>query len=122
MARRKGRLLGLSEIVQRVLVEDEVAHRNERIVLMRDDFGDVEDVKTVLHSIDLRHDLNGQSPFSGVAALDVIEQILCCVVWLGSLKSISLFSGEVLDACFGAEMELYPMYFTLLIDPTVGVR
>lgn len=78
---RKGQLLNLVEEVFRIPVQDKLADRAKREVLMRPDFGDVE-CEEAVRALCLfgRHRLNVDSILGEVAALDGFVQQLGTIV------------------------------------------
>ena len=118
----KGNLLSLSEIVLRVLVEDEFANWDERVILLRDGLSHIENVELVVFTLLLGDELNVPSPRGEVALSDVVVQVLCGIVLVGSCEICSLFAGEVLDALIGLEVILDVVNFALIVHPLVSVR
>lgn len=62
MGRSESRLLNLSEVVLRVLVEHNLANWNEWVILVRDNLGDIKNVVFVVLSLFLGNELNIPSP------------------------------------------------------------
>lgn len=58
VTRRKSSLLSLSEMVEGVSVEDDLAHLDEGVVLLRDHLGRVEQVVLVIGDFPLRNGLD----------------------------------------------------------------
>lgn len=58
----ESRLLDLSEVVLRILVEHDLANWNQRIVLVRNNLGDVENIVFVVLSLFLGNELNIPCP------------------------------------------------------------
>jgi hypothetical protein len=58
----ESRLLNLSKIVFRVLVQNELANWDERVILLRNGLGYIENVIFVIFSLFLRNKLDIPSP------------------------------------------------------------
>jgi hypothetical protein len=70
MTRREGRLLNISEIIERIPVQSEFADFVQRIVRVRPNLGDIKYVESVGFSILLRHQLDVPGPRRIVALLN----------------------------------------------------
>ena len=73
-------LLDLREEVVRVAVQHQPADRNQRVVLVAPDLGDVERIVAIGRRVVERHDLDVGLPRGDAAAFDVLEQIARRVV------------------------------------------
>ena len=118
----KGYLLSLSEIVLRVLVEEDLANWDERVILLGDCLSHVENVELVVFALLLGDELNVPCPRGEVALSDVFVKVLRGIVLVGGGEILSLLASEVLDALIGLEVILDIVNFALLVHPLVGVR
>src|SRR5712671_5113642 len=113
---RERGLLDFGEIILGIAVELEHADLDQRVILVRPNFGKVEGVVPVLADIALRHDLHGEFPFREIAPLDRAEEI--ALVGLAVLRDPlgSFCIGPVLDALHGLEVEFYPVPLVVSVD------
>ena len=118
----KSRLLYLSKVVLGVLVEDDFADGDKRVVLVRDNLCNIKDVILVLLTLLLGNELNIPGPRREVALLDVLEEVLSGIILASCRKLTSLFGGKVLNPLVGLEVILDIVNLTLVINPLVGVR
>lgn len=119
----KGGLLDLGEEVLRVLVEGEVPHRDQRVVLLRPGLRQVEGVPAVPLGIVERHDLHLDVPGGVVAALDGLVKVGAGVVEVAGPDELpGVLVGEVVPALAGLEVVLHPEALTGGVDPLVDVR
>src|SRR5260370_42651149 len=105
--RRERGLLDLGEIILRIAVELKGADLDQRIVLVRPHFGQVEGVVPVLADVALRHDLHEELPFREIAFLDGLEQI--ALMSLADAANLLRRVGvtPVLDALLCLEVKFY---------------
>lgn len=75
MARRESGLLNFGVVVLRVAVQSHLANSMKRIVGVRPDLGDVEDIESVVLSILLGHELDVPGPAGEVTLLDGVIEI-----------------------------------------------
>ena len=121
VGRGERRLLHVGEVVVRVLVELQHAHRDQRIVAVRPHLGEVERVDLVALGVGLRHHLHIDLPAREVAPLDGIEQI--------GLAGLSILTDDIgrlficveAVALLGLEVELDPEAFVGVVDKAEGV-
>ena len=121
VSRREGNLLHLSEVVLDISVQNQLSDWNERVVFMRPDLGDIEDVPLVGGGILLRHDLGKHGPGGGISFLDVVEELSGGEVGINALHLVGLWPGEVLDSGVGLEVPFDVEDLSLLVDPSEGV-
>lgn len=120
---RERDLLDLGEVVVDVLVQRHLADLAQRVVLVRPDVGQVEDVDALLlpslTRLLLGHDLDLQSPSGVVTLLDRLEQVVLheVVRLLGSLVGV----GLVLLALIREHVELGIDPLLLVVDELDGV-
>lgn len=98
MAWGKRRLLDVLEVIGRVLVEHQLADRDQGVVSMRPDLGDIKNVPAVLGPFCLGHHLNLEVPLNSFSALDVEEEIASGVVRVRTLELVCSFGGQTLNA------------------------
>lgn len=141
MRRRERDLLDLREVVLYVLVEGDLADGAKRVVGVRPDLGQVENVVTELLGLLSRHGLlrnrlatprrtrwkakfrtyDVDSPRREPASLDILEQELSTVVGILASKLASLSVSESLEAAVLAKMNLDIMEFALAVHKLEGV-
>ncbi len=121
VARRRRELLHLGVVVDRVAVQGEPPHLDQRVVRVRPHLGQVERVEPVAGRVIERHDLHVHGPAGVLAARDRLEQIPGVVVVVGPDQLGRLGVGEELDALVGLEVVLHPEPLARLVDPHVGV-
>ena len=114
--RRERGLLDLGEVVLRVAVQLELAHLDERELLVAPRLRDVERVLLVVLRRGLVHHLDGERPLRELAALDGVEQVALMALAVARDDLAGLFVGEVLDALLGLEVELHPHALVIFVD------
>lgn len=119
---REGGLLSLSEVVLRVSVQSKLSNGNKRVVGMGPDLSDIENIKSVVLGILLRHDLNEERPSGEVSLFDRVEKIPGGVVRIFHGELSSLSSSEVLDSLVSLEVLLDEESLSLSVNPDKGVR
>ena len=117
----KGGLLNLSVVVLWVSIEGHLTNSVERVVLMRPNLGDVEDIESVVFSVLLRHQLNVPGPRWEVALGNGVEEIRGGEVLILKSHLVLLLSGEVLDSLVSLEVVLNKVNLTLLVNPLESV-
>lgn len=73
-------MLSFSEVVLRVLVEDQLSDRNEGIVTMWDNLGHIKDIPLVVEAVLLGNDLHAHRPLGSLASVEVVDQISSSIV------------------------------------------
>ena len=121
VGRGKGGLLHMGEVVVRVLVELQHAHRDQRVVAVRPHLGEVERVDVVSLGFGLRHHLHIDLPAREVAPLDGIEQIRLTGLPILPDGGGGLFIGVEAVALLGLEVELDPEALVGIVDKAEGV-
>lgn len=121
VGRRESGLLGFGKVVGRVAVQNELTVTNERVISMRPNLGDIEDVPLVLLGISFGHDLDVSSPSSSLARGNVVEEITSSMIRILSAHFLSFSGSEVLDTNVSLVVELNVESFTLFIDGLEGV-
>jgi len=119
--RVEGGLLDFGKVVLRVPVEDDLAKLAERVVLVRPDLGEIEDVDVALLGLLRRHGLNVGLPSREVSLVDGLKQVLGGVVWGGTGELGCLLLGEELDTLLGEEVDLGVDPLALLVGELEGV-
>ena len=117
----KGGLLNLSVVVLWVSIEGHLTNSVERVVLMRPNLGDVEDIESVVFSVLLRHQLNVPSPRWEVTLGNGVEEIRGGEVLILKSHLVLLLSGEVLDSLVSLEVVLNKVNLALLVNPLESV-
>mmetsp|Transcript_34855 Transcript_34855/g.86495 ORF Transcript_34855/g.86495 Transcript_34855/m.86495 type:complete len:549 (+) Transcript_34855:1360-3006(+) len=113
---RKGRLLGVLEVVLGVAVEDELADGDQGVVAVRPHLGDVEDVPLVGGGLPLRHDLHEHRPRRELTILDAVVEVPCGIVGIAPCQRPGLLSREVLDPLVSLEVHLDIGHLAVLVD------
>ena len=121
VVRLERRLLDLGVVVGDVAVQRQLPHRDERVVAVRPDLGEVERVEPVGLRVVERHDLHVQRPAREVAVADVLVEVALVVVGVDGRHLVGLVLGEELDALVGLEVVLHPELRAGGVDPHVGV-
>ena len=121
VARRKGGLLDVLEVVFGVAVQHQLAHGDAGVVRVRPDLGHVEDVPAVLVAVGLGHDLDLHRPGHALARLQGVEERAGRVVGVRGLELVGLRGVQVLYSLVGEVVELDPEGLVLLVDPLEGV-
>lgn len=88
-----------------ITVQGQHANLSQWIVLMRPDFGHVENVPPVLLSVGWVHDLNVDLPLGVVPAVNGLEHVSDHVVWVFACNAGSLLGSEVLDSLLSFDMD-----------------
>lgn len=122
MGGSEGALLNLSEIVLRVLVKDNLSDRDQRIVAMGNNLGDVKDVELVVFALLLWDKLDIPGPRGEVALLNVLEEVISSIVLAGGSEFLGLFGREVLDTLVSLEVIFDIVDLSFFINPLVCVR
>lgn len=121
MSRREGGLFGFSEVVINSSVENKLSDRDQRIVCMRNDLGNIEDVPFVVECILFRDSLDRKLPFGSLSSVKVVDQISGSIVRI--IEQIgSLLGSEVFDSGKGFEVKLDPESLAFLVNPTESMR
>jgi hypothetical protein len=76
MTRGESSLFDFSKIVFGVLVQNHLTYFDQRVVRMRPDLGNIEDVPLVLGAISFGHNLNLKGPSGGLSRSNMVEKIL----------------------------------------------
>jgi hypothetical protein len=82
----------------RVLVQDKLANGAERVLVVRPNLGEVENVDVRLFSLLRSHDLNRRVPSREVSRLDGAEEVFVRVVGVVTSELAGLLSSERLEA------------------------
>jgi hypothetical protein len=109
-------LLDVAVIVVGVLVERELADRDQGVVLVWPDAGIIEDVPSVGLGVLWVHDLQVHSPGWVVALFNGVVHILDVVVWLFAREADGV--GSIHGDIAGIGLE---MYLDVLEAPIVGL-
>ena len=121
MGWRKSRLLNLSKIILWVSVQNKSSNRNEWVVRVWPDLGDIENIESVGFSFFFWHHLNENRPSWVLSLLDRFEQISGGRIWVFLNFFVGLLSSQVLDALLSFEVVLDVVSLTSLVDPDKGV-
>lgn len=121
VGRVEGDLLNLSEVVLDVAVENELSEFAKRVVGMRPNLGQVEDVDVGLLGLLGSHGLNVGLPLGEVTALDGLEEVLRGVVGGRSGELTGLLSGKEFDTLLRQHVNLAVDPVALLVDHLEGV-
>ena len=105
MRRLERGLFDLGEIILRIAVQLDGADLDQRIILVRPDFGQVEGDIGRLVGIGLGHDLHAAPPFRVGAALDRLEQVALVAFAVVADNPCRLGVRQGGDTL---QMELYP--------------
>src|SRR5690606_36731341 len=111
----KRSLLGFSKVVLHVAVQFQLADLNQRVVLVRPYFRQVEGVQVILLRLGVRHHLDLNGPAREVTAIYGLNQVLLSTK--GRLFGRFLSSYR-LNALVGLEVPLHPVTLTLCIPQT----
>ena len=122
LRRVEGGLLHFGKEVLRVAVQLHHADFDQRVVLVRPDFGQVERVVGHMGGFMLGHDLHKEGPLRVVAFLQALVQVALVAFAVFADQLLRLRIGQVLDALLRAEVELDPVALVLRIDEAEGVR
>lgn len=90
-------MLSLSKVVVHISVQNEFPDGNERIISVRNNLGNIENVHLVVESLLFRDDLDAQLPLSSLSSVDVVHQVSGSIVAIGK-KVVGLLGSQVLDA------------------------
>jgi len=118
---REGRLLDLGEVVLGVLVEDEFADGSERELLVRPDFGEIENVVAEFLGLLRGHGLDVDSPRGEVARLDGVEESLSGIVGVLTSQLGSRLVVESLESTISADVDLGVDEGAVVLEPLEGV-
>jgi hypothetical protein len=120
--RRESRLLNFSVIVLGVPVQGHLTNSVERVVLVRPNLGDIENIKPVVLGIFFRHELNVESPGRIITFLNRFVEITSGEILILEGHCVLLLGGEIFDALVCFEMVFNVMNFTLIVNPFEGMR
>lgn len=98
MSRREGGLLNILVIVGGVAVKDQFPDRHERIVGVRPNLGDVENIPFVFEAFFLRHDLNEEVPLGCLLTVQVVEEVPLGIIRIFSSQLSSPLRIQVLHS------------------------
>jgi len=119
--RLEGSLLDLGKVIFGISVQNHLANRDQRVILVRPYFGDVERIPLVFPGVFEFHDLNVDGPRGEPLLGNGLEQILLRVVSVFSCKTIAFLLCEVFNALIGLEVILDPVGFSFGVDVLEGV-
>lgn len=88
-----------------VTIQGELADLSQWEVLVRPDFGHVEDVPPVLFRLGRIHDLNVDIPLGIVSSINSLEHISDHVVWVFACNSSGLLGSEILDSLLSLDVK-----------------
>ena len=114
-------MLDLGEVILGIAIQDQPANFDQRIITMRPNLGDIEDVESIILRLLERHDLHFQRPARMVTPVDRIVQIFRCMIGTLPGQAGGFLPREVLDALVGFEMILHPEGLALRVVPFEGV-
>ena len=118
----KGTLLGFGVEVFGVAIQDYLTNRDQRIVAMRPDFGNIVDIISVGLSVREGHDLDEPVPGCSATVQQCLVQVSGCEVRVFHAFLGRFFSREILDSLGSLEVILNQESFALGIDPLESVR
>jgi hypothetical protein len=121
MTRRESDLLDLRKEVLRVRIENKLPNRTKRVLLMRPNLGEIENVIAELLCLLGGHCLDVDCPAGLVATLDGLEEGLDTIVWVLACDFACRFLSEVLEASIGTEVNLDVVEVTIGVDVLEGV-
>ena len=122
IARCERGLLHVLVPVDRVAVQFELAHFDQRVVALRPHLGQVERMDAVGFRLQLGHDLDEQLPLREVALLDCGEQVAAVAFAVMADQDLRLRVGQRFDALLADEVELHPEALAVGVGEAVGVR
>jgi hypothetical protein len=116
-ARRESRLLDVTVVVLRVLVQDQATDLVHGEITTRPDLGDIEGIEAKLQWVSLfrLHDLHLSCPFDLLSVLNGLPQLLLGVVGVLAGNADGLGLGELLLAVLCKEV-------VLDVDEVAGLR
>ena len=109
------------KVVDGVLVEGHFAEFAERDFTLRPDFSQVKDIPTEFLGLFGREDLDITGPAGVIARLDLVEEILSCVVGVLAGEGSCFIVVEGLDTLIDLEMELDVVEVAVLLDEFEGM-
>lgn len=118
---RECHLFDLGEVVLGILIENQLAYRSERVLLVWPNLGQIEDRVLELLGLFDRHRLDVKCPGGVLAALDSLEQVLGRPVRVFTCNFDRLLLGEELRWLIALVVELSVDEVTLIIDELVRV-
>jgi hypothetical protein len=118
----EGRLLDVSEEVVGIAVEHELAHLDQRVVLVEPDLREIERVEAVARRLGVGHHLHLERPGREFAALDCRAQIPLMMLRVLAGDPRALPAGEAADPLVGLEVELHPETLAGVVHPLERVR
>ena len=122
VSRREGDLLHVGKVVGGILVEHELAHRMQRILLVRPHLGHVERIERDAVRLVVVHKLHVQRPRGILLVRDGVEQVLGGIVRILAVQLSRLVLHEVLDALVRLEVKLDPRGLALRVHQLERVR
>ncbi|KPY54789.1 Peroxisomal catalase [Pseudomonas syringae pv. solidagae] len=114
-------LLDFGKVVERVTVQLQLAHLDQRVFFLRPGLGHVERVFMMIRRLSFGHQLDAHLPLGEVALLDGSEQIALSVIRISTGNARSLCGRQILDPLAGLVMPLHPMTLTCCTDEAIGV-
>jgi len=121
VARGKGSLFDLGEIVLRIAIQLDYPHFDQRKFLLRPDLGDVERIFGTAGRLRLAHHLDAELPPGELAPLDRMEKIPLRIIGIAAGKACCLARMQVSDPLHALEVELHPVPLAFTIDQAEGV-
>jgi len=115
-------LLSLGVVVGWVSIQGNFADRDERVIRMGPHLGNIEDIKSVLGSVRLRHSLDKPVPAWVVTLCNLIIEVIGAELGVLDTHSLSFRSSEALDALGSLVVVLDIVDFILVVHPSEGVR
>ncbi|MNQ46785.1 hypothetical protein D3C85_606110 [compost metagenome] len=114
-------MLDFGKDVFRVAVEFEIAHFDQRVILVRPDLGQVERIDFVVMGLVFGHDLDVERPARKVTRFDAVEQIPMMTFPVAANQILRFLVAEVLHALLALEGELDPVPLVVGVDQAEGV-
>ena len=109
-------MFDLGKVIDGVLVEGHFAEPAEGDFTLGPNFGQVKDVPAELLGLFRRDDLDVTCPAGEIARLDLVEEILSCVVGVFAREFARGVVVEGLDSLIDLEMELDIVEVAVLLD------
>ncbi|MBB30600.1 MAG: hypothetical protein CME25_17050 [Gemmatimonadetes bacterium] len=119
--RAEGRLFDLGEIVVGIAVQLDLAHLDQRIILVRPDLGQVEGIECGRFGLGLGHDLDEHRPAGEIAIFNLAEQRLLIAFTRMADDLGGLAVGIMAMALLRLEVELDPEAFAVPVPQRIGV-
>ncbi|MNJ25540.1 hypothetical protein D3C77_199870 [compost metagenome] len=121
VGRQEGGLFGLGEEVVGVAVQRQAPDHLQRMRLLGDQFGRVQDVEGQGVGLGLGQDLHGEIPFGEVALVDGVEQVAAVIIRVGPGDLDRLVPAGRLRAQPGPPVEFDEVGLALGVDQSEGV-